>query len=306
MNALVHYMNILGSAAILCLSAASSLLAQDSARDWASLVGQRFRAERDVVYRTAPGGIGLKLDLYIPYDKKPGPAIVYIHGGGWQTGSKEQYVLWYLPYLQLGYRVAAVQYRLSGVAPAPAAIEDCRCAFRWIARNGVRYGIDPARLVLTGGSAGGHLVLMTAMLDDSFDAACNDPSPAPKARAVINYYGATDLAEMLSQNRANIARWFRGPGDAEELARRLSPLTWVRPGVPPVLTLHGDADATIPLSHATRLHEALTKAGVANQLVTIPGGAHGRHTWTDAGTLRVQRAIEQFLTTHGALNGPNQ
>ena len=109
-------MNTMGLTAILCLTAPSPLPAQDSARDWASLVGQRFRAERDVVYHTAPGGIDLKLDLYIPYDKKPGPTIVYIHGGGWQTGSKEQYVLWYLPYLQLGYRIAAVQYRQIGRA----------------------------------------------------------------------------------------------------------------------------------------------------------------------------------------------
>lgn len=303
MNWFVHYMNVRGLAAIL-LFAAPLLRAQELAREWASLVGQRFRAERDVVYRTAPGGAELKLDLYIPYDNKPRPTMVYIHGGGWQTGSKEQYVLWYLPYLQLGYSVAAVQYRLSGVAPAPAAVEDCRCAFRWVARNGAKYGIDPNRLVLTGGSAGGHLVLLTAMLDESFDATCNDPGPAPKARAVINYYGATDLVEMLAENRANITRWFRGPGDASELARRLSPLTWVRTGVPPVLTLHGDADATIPISHATRLHEALTQAGVANQLVTIPGGAHGRHTWTDAATIRVQRAIEQFLQRHGTLEGP--
>ncbi|MBI4909486.1 MAG: alpha/beta hydrolase [Acidobacteria bacterium] len=283
------------------LLAAVPLQAQESARDWASVVGQRFRTERDVVYRTTPDGIQLKLDLYIPYDRKPGPTIVYIHGGGWQTGSKEQYVLWYLPYLQLGYRIAAVQYRLSGVAAAPAAVEDCRCAFRWIARNGEKYGIDRNRLVLTGGSAGGHLALLTAMLDESFDAGCKDDGPAPKARAVINYYGATDMAQLLGEDRPYLQRWFRGPGDAKELARRISPLTWVSAGSPPVLTLHGDADGSIPYSHATRLHEALSKAGVPNQLATISGGAHGRHTWSDTDTIRVQRAIESFLKKHGAL-----
>lgn len=276
------------------------LAAQETARDWASLAGQRFRAERDVVYHTA-GGLQLKLDLYVPYDSKPGPTVLYIHGGGWQTGSKEQYVLWYLPYLQLGYRVAAVQYRLSGVAPAPAAIEDCRCAFRWVARNGVRYGIDPGRIVITGGSAGGHLALMTAMLDESFDGPCQESGPPPKARAVINYYGATDMEQLLGEGRPYLQKWFRGPGDARELARRISPLTWVRAGVPPVLTLHGDADGSIPYSQAVRLHEALARAGVANELITIKGGAHGRHTWSDADTIRVQRAIETFLRKHGTL-----
>lgn len=292
-------MNIIALAATIS-TLTPAIFGQETARDWASLIGQRFRTERDVVYHTA-GNVQLKLDLYIPYDRKPGPGMVYIHGGGWQTGSKEQYVLWYLPYLQLGYRIAAVQYRLSGVAAAPAAIEDCRCALRWIARNGAKYGIDPARLVLTGGSAGGHLVLMTAMLDESFDSQCKDGGPPPKVHAVVNYYGATDMEQLLGEGRQYLLKWFRGPGDPKELARRISPLTWVRPGVPPVLTLHGDADGSIPYSQATRLHDALTKAGVANELITIKGGAHGRHTWTDTDTIRVQRAIESFLKKHGTL-----
>lgn len=270
MNSTVRYVNTL----LLCVTAS---VAQESARDWASLVGQRFRAERDVVYRTVDG-IQLKLDLYVPYKPVAGAAMLYIHGGGWQSGTKEQYVLWYLPYLQLGLPVVAVQYRLSGVAPAPAAVEDCRCAFRWVARNGAKYGIDPARIVITGGSAGGHLALITAMLDDSLDKACGDSGPAPKAAAVINYYGATDLPHLLGIGRDYAKKWFRGVQDPDALARRISPLTWVRPGLPPVLTLHGDADGSIPYEQATRLHDALGKAGVPNELVTIRGGAHGRHT----------------------------
>ena len=291
MNSVVQYVNIV-------LLTAVALPAQDTAADWASLVGQRFRAERDVVYRTVDG-VSLKLDLYVPYKPVSGPSVLYIHGGGWQTGSKEQYVLWYLPYLQLGLPVVAIQYRLSGVAPAPAAVEDCRCAFRWVARNGAKYGIDPARIVITGGSAGGHLALMTAFLDESFDEPCGDSGPPPKAAAVINYYGATDMAHLLGLGRDYLTRWFRGSPDPEVLASRISPLTWVRPGVPPVLTLHGDADQSIPYEHATRLHGALAKAGVVNQLITIRGGAHGRHTWSDADTLRVQRAIRSFLKKQG-------
>jgi acetyl esterase/lipase len=285
-------MNILLIAAVLPVFAPAQ-----SAREWASLVGQRFRAERDVTYRTVDG-LSLKLDLYVPYKPTSGPGVLYIHGGGWQNGTKEQYVLWYLPYLQLGLPVVAVQYRLSGVAPAPAAVEDSRCALLWLAKHGPKYGIDPKRIVITGGSAGGHLALMTAMLDNSLDKACGIEGPVPKPVAVINYYGATDVLDLLGKRRDNVERWFRGTADREALARRMSPLTWVRPGSPPVLTLHGDADAQIPYEHATRLHQALDKAGVDNELITIPGGAHGRHTWTDAETLRVQRAIEGFLARH--------
>ncbi|MCC6293338.1 MAG: alpha/beta hydrolase [Bryobacterales bacterium] len=305
MNPRDYYLNILAWGLLAALGVPSAS-GQESARDWASIVGQRFRAERDVVYRTAPDGMELKLDFYMPYDKKPGPTMVYIHGGGWANGSKEQYVLWYLPYLQLGFRVVAVQYRLSGVAAAPAGVEDCRCAFRWIARNGAKYGVDPDQLILTGGSAGGHLVLLTAMLDDSFDAACGGTGPAPRARAVVNYYGPADLEEMFVAGQPSVLKWLRGPGDQRALARKLSPLRWVRPGVPPVLTLHGEADKTVPVSHGIRLHEALTKAGVENRLVTIPGGAHGRHTWTDADTIRVQRTIEEFLGKHAAAGRPSK
>jgi acetyl esterase/lipase len=156
------------------------------------MVGQRFRAERDVAYKSA-GGVELKLDLYIPCDTAPGPAMLYIHGGCWQTGSKEQYVLWYRPYLALGMRVAAVQYRLSGTAPAPAALEDCRCAFRWVAKNGLEYGIDPERIVITGGSAGGHLALMTAFSGSEFDRDCPGGDSTKAAAVTNNYYGATDV-----------------------------------------------------------------------------------------------------------------
>ena len=72
-------------------------------------------------------------------------------------------------------------------------------------------------------------------------------------------------------------------------------MTWVKPGLPPILSIHGDADKTIPHQQSADLHRALDAAQVPNELITIHGGAHGRHTWTDSDTLRVQRAIERFL-----------
>ncbi len=294
MNKRFQYVNILLFTLLL------QTAGQQTAQDWATLVGQRFRAVRDVVYRSTPQG-DLKVDLYVPYGKEPGPTMLYIHGGGWQTGSKEQYVLWYLPYLQLGMRVVAVEYRLSGRAPAPAAVEDARCAFLWLAKNGAEYGVDPNQIVITGGSAGGHLALMTAFLDDSMDSACGIPGPTPKARAVVEYYGATELESLLLENKPHRSKWLSGPGDPVAMARRMSPLTWVRPGLPPVLMLHGDADKSVPYSQSVRLGEALSKAGVPNELVTVPGGAHGRHTWTDADILRGQRRIEAFLKKHGVI-----
>jgi acetyl esterase/lipase len=273
----------------------------DSARDWASLIGQRYRAERDVVYKKT-GGIETKLDLYVRYDAAPGPTVLYIHGGGWANGSKEQYVLWYLPYLQLGMRVVAVQYRLSRAAPAPAAVQDCRCALKWVGRNAARYGLDMKRVLITGGSAGGHLALITGMVDASagFDDECPE-GEAPRPAAILNYYGVTDVSTSFEKRNPSTVLWLKDVADPGELARRISPLTWVRKGLPPILTIHGDADEMVPYSDATRLHAALEKAGVPNQLLTIPGGRHGRFRWSDQDTLTAQRTIEAFLKKHGVI-----
>jgi acetyl esterase/lipase len=133
-------------------------------------------------------------------------------------------------------------------------------------------------LVVTGHSAGGHLALTTAMLPASagFDDKCPGPEDL-KVAAIINWYGITDVSDLLDgPNMKDYAiAWLGKQPDREEIARRVSPLTYVRPGLPPVLTIHGSADPTVPYSHAVRLHEALDKVDVPHQLVTIASGMHG-------------------------------
>jgi len=273
---------------------------EQSARDWASLVGQRYEAVRDIVYKTASqtsGTFQAKLDVYTRYDRKPGPTIVYIHGGGWSSGSKEQYVLWFLPYLQLGMRLVSVEYRLTSAAPA--AVKDCRCALYWVFQNAEKYGFDRTKIVLTGGSAGGHLALTSGMLrpSDGLDDECSGPVPGQVA-AIINYYGPTDLVQGLQAKTPFLEKWL-GTANPRALAERLSPLTYVRQGLPPILTIHGDADEMVSYQDAVKLRDALSAVRVPNDLITIPGGHHGRFRWTDADTIRVQRAIEEFLRRYG-------
>jgi dipeptidyl aminopeptidase/acylaminoacyl peptidase len=99
-------------------------------------------------------------------------------------------------------------------------------------------------------------------------------------------------------HRANAAmQWFGSLPNREDLARRVSPLTYVRSGLPPILTVHGDADNVVPYQHGVRLHEALTKAGVTNQLVTIPGGRHGNFTPEER--TRIYTTIRDFLAKNG-------
>jgi acetyl esterase/lipase len=274
---------------------------QESARDWAALIGNRYTLRRDIVYKTV-NGFEAKVDVYMPLnDPKPRTTMLYIHGGGWRTGSKEQYLLFFVPYIQMGMKVISVQYRLAGVAPAPAAVEDARCAFRWLYQNAGTFGFDTGRIVVSGGSAGGHLALLTAMMEASagFDSSCPEGEPM-RAAAIINYYGAVDLVEPYQKEKGSVFDWLGEKGKLD-LARRLSPAAYVRPGLPPVLTIHGDADQAVPYAPTVRFHEALDRAKVPNRLVTIPGGAHGRHTWPEREMMRAHAAIEEFLQAHKLL-----
>ena len=121
----------------------------------------------------------------------------------------------------------------------------------------------------------------------------------PKVAAIINWYGITDVADMLQgpNSRTYAISWFGSLPGREEIARRVSPLTYVRPGLPPIITIHGDADTVVPYSNAVRLHEALDKAGVRNQLVTIPGGGHGG--FSDEQQIKAFEAIKVFLAGAG-------
>lgn len=194
---------------------------------------------------------------------------------------------------------------------APGAVEDCLCALHWIGRNARKYGFDVSKVVVTGGSAGGHLSLTTGMIPDSSGLANQCASdddddwsgpwknPRPPVAAVINWFGITDVAELLQGPtiRSYAVSWFGSQPNREELAKRVSPLTYVRPGLPPILTIHGDADPLVPYSQAVRLHQALDKAGVRNQLVTIPGGKHG--DFTAEQYIQAFTAIRVFLAASG-------
>lgn len=261
--------------------------------------GNRYWIRPDAVYGVE-NGHELKLDVIYPHNATvPVPTVVYIHGGGWFFGDKAGAVLETLPYLKMGWAAVNVEYRMSGTSKAPAAVEDCRCALRWILRNAKDYHIDPARLVVTGHSAGGHLSLMTGMLKESDGLDTNCPADKgevqPKIAAIVNWYGITDVADLLAGSnwKSYAVAWLGSAVNKEEIARRVSPLTYVRNDNPPIITIHGDADDVVPYSHALRLRQALDEAGVPNQLVTIKSGGHGQ--FSDEENRKAYAAILQFL-----------
>lgn len=277
----------------------------------AVLISQDFAVKANLTYQVA-NNYSSKLDVYFPARAKdPVPVVMMIHGGGWVEGTKEESVLYLLPYLEMGFSVVNVEYRLGRVSLAPAAVEDCLCALDWIGRHAQDYHFDLDKVIVSGGSAGGHLALTTAMIPSSagFENQCAAeedphwsgpwPEVRPKVAAVINWFGITDVADLLEgpNLRSYALSWLGSARDRQELARRVSPLTYVRAGLPPVLTIHGDADKLVPYSQALRLHEALTKAGVRNQLLTIPGGGHGG--FSDQEELQAFETIRTFLASLG-------
>ena len=234
--------------------------------------------------------------------KLPVPTLIYYHGGGWIWGDRTGATLLFLPYLEMGWNVINVEYRMASVSLAPAAVEDCRCALRWAVRNSKQYNIDTDRIVLTGHSAGGHLSLITGMLPDGtgLDNNCYGDEKL-KVAAIINWFGISDVADLIQgPNLKNYAvAWMGSQTNQLEIAKRVSPLTYVRAGLPPIISIHGDADPVVPYEQSARLHKALTAAGVSNELVTIKGGGHGQ--FNDAELEDAYGKIRDFLRSHGVV-----
>ena len=283
-----------------------------SADKWTDYASGEYDILPNITYAVA-NNTELKLDLYLPRKRaNPVPTLILFHGGGWVDGQKERNVLQLLPYLSLGWAVVNVEYRLARNTLAPAAVEDSRCALRWITYHSKEYGLDASKIVLTGGSAGGHLALITGMLpsQSDFDRQCPTDSstrwrdatePQTKVAAIVNWYGITDVAELLDGPNAKhyAIEWLGSQANSKELARRLSPINHVKPGLPPIISIHGDQDDIAPYSQIVRLHAALEKAGVPNQLITIRGAKHGGFSRQDLVSSFV--TIRDFLRKHGVL-----
>jgi acetyl esterase/lipase len=258
------------------------------ADSWIDYVMNDYDIQPNITYAIA-NNTELKLDLYLPKDRSVShPTLILFHGGGWVAGQKERNVLYLLPYLSMGWAAINVEYRVAQNSLAPAAVEDCRCALRWAMYHAKEYNLDYSKFVLTGTSAGGHLALITGMLpaNSIFDRGCPTPDsirwragtePEATVAAIVNWFGITDVADLLDGSNAKhyAIEWFGSLFNREELARQLSPIHNVRAGLPAIITIHGDQDNIVPYSHAMRLHAALDKAGVPNQLVTIKGAGHG-------------------------------
>lgn len=274
---------------------------------WAAHAQNRYQIAANVTYLTA-SGVDLKLDVYRRRDAKtPQPTLVFYHGGGWVQGAKENALMSLMPWLEMGWSVVNVQYRLLRVAEAPAAVEDAQCALRFLAAQAKTYNIDVSRIVVTGESAGGHLALAAGMIPASagFTNICAGggfagmENEVPKVAAILNWYGITDVADMLAgpHARSYAVQWVGSAKNRAEIAKSISPLTYVRAGLPPILSIHGDKDPIVPYAQAKELHDALAKAGATHELFTVPGGGHGNFAPEER--TKIYMKIREFLGQHG-------
>ena len=296
-------------ASLLMLPAApSKAVAQlSSTAEWATHAQNQYQVAANITYLTATG-YESKLDVYRRRDATtPQPTLIFFHGGGWIAGTKEAALMSIMPWIEMGWNVVNVEYRMARVAPAPAAVEDALCALRFVVAQAKTYGVDVNRLVVSGESAGGHLALAAGMIPAGagFTNICaaggfaGSETAVPKVAAIINWYGITDVHEMLAgpNARSYAVQWVGGSADREAVAKSVSPLTYVRPGLPPILTIQGDADQIVPYSQNTRLRDALTKAGVPNELFTVAGGGHGNFKADERS--KIYMKIREFLGRHG-------
>ena len=244
------------------------------------------------------------LDLYLP-EKAEGrlPLVVWIHGGGWQGGSKEGCPA--VPLAAKGYAVASINYRLSQHAVFPAQIEDCKAAIRWLRANAAKYHIDPDRVGVWGGSAGGHLVALlgtTGGVKD-LEGELGNVDQSSRVQAVVDWYGPTDFLSwdpdfnkaVYAMVEHLIGGLPRENQENREKARRASPLTYVSKDSAPFLIMHGDKDNVVPLAQSESLAAALEKAGVEVTLRVVVGSGHGGPAFHSPESYKL---IEDFFARH--------
>ena len=258
-----------------------------------------LQVHRDLEYVTG-GHARNKLDLYLPAKADhPLPVVVWIHGGGWQGGSKEGCPA--IQFVGKGYAAASINYRFSQHAIFPAQIEDCKAAIRWLRANAKKYDLDANHIGVWGASAGGHLVALLGTTGSvkELEGTGGNLDQSSRVQCVVDWFGPTDFAKMGGwQDKPNspMARLVGGPvKDKQELAAKANPLTYIDKDSAPFLIMHGEEDRMVPMNQSELLDAALRKAGVESTLVRVPKNGHGGPGFTNPEN---RKKIEDFFEMH--------
>lgn len=274
------------------------------------------KAYRDVVYATPTGFRPEIVDIYVPATPGPHPLILYIHGGGWigghtrHSGALADFPKVLASLASEGFVVASLEYRLSGEARFPAQLQDSNAALRFLRQNAAQYGIDPTKVGVWGGSAGGHLAALTAVTCGNTKL---DPAAAKDGcvQAAVTWYGVYNFAGMKAGADGNAAGGkllgCDGTCPADRI-RAVSPVTYIDAKDPPFLLIHGDEDKVVPVAQSHIGEAGLRKAGVAVRSIYIPGVDHSfigkTPADTRAATLKATNATFDFF--HETLGVPRR
>lgn len=237
--------------------------------------------ERGIEY-TNPDDQHLQLNLARPKTGTgPFPAVICIHGGGFRAGSREGYNKLCLTLAQNGYVAATISYRLAPKFQFPAAVHDTKAAVRWLRANAAKYHVDPARIGVTGGSAGGHLAQFLGVTEGvkQFEGTGGNPEQSSAVTCVVNYYGPSDFLQSYGKSvdaHEVLPLWFGGNLETQRHKHILgSPLNWVTPAAAPTLIIHGTEDKYVAHEHGVWMADRLKACGVEVQLLTLQGAGHG-------------------------------
>ena len=223
---------------------------------------------KDIEYKHI-GNLSLKLDIYQPKNiDTPRPVLIFIHGGGWTKGKKEDYLVYLIDFANKGYITASVSYRLVPEAHYPAPVEDVKCAVRWIRAHAADYMIDPDKIAVIGGSAGGYLALMIGYLADvpELNGPCLEDTISSRIQAVVDLYGPVDLTTEYARTHKTVINFLDQPYDSiPQIYEQASPYTHITKDDPPTLIFHGTIDELVPVSQSDSLKKKLDRLGIANE-----------------------------------------
>jgi acetyl esterase/lipase len=235
----------------------------------------------DVVYGHKDG-MALTFDVIKPTTAANGAAVVYMVSGGWVSrfSPPEALAKRFANLLNKGFTVIPVRHGSSPKYVIPEIVADVRRALRYIRHNAKQWGVDPNRLGVYGGSAGGHLSLMLAAASDAGDPSATEAfmKEGNRVASVVALYPPVDLRQMtrgIPTAPPPPTQRFPALNFEREKAPDYSPLLHVTPDDPPTLLIHGDKDELVNISHSQNMYKALQTAGVKSDFVTMPGAAHG-------------------------------
>jgi acetyl esterase/lipase len=250
---------------------------------------------KDVEYKSA-GGKPLQLDILKKRNLSAGaPLLVFIHGGGWKVGKRSDYLTYMVPLAEEGYVTVTLSYRLIGDSPYPACAEDVRDALKWLSGKGGKFGYDPGRTAVIGGSAGGHLALLAAYGWKGATEGAITQADSMRVKAVVDFYGPFDLTTPYARNHPIVKEFLatsyeKAPG----LYREASPAEYIGKNSPPTLIFHGTSDDLVPVSQSDTLKKRLDRLGVPNVYCRLPLWPHAMDVVQRVNTYSLARMNEFF------------